>query len=103
MTVLFRPIQVMFNNVDMINVVTNSNHEERTIPLGYYTIDEIIVILSIMTDSTFSISTKVSSYGCIWIQFPHNRLHQCSGHSRNPRFGRTNGHSTCFVQWIECD
>ena len=74
MTVLFRPIQVMFNNVDMINVVTNSNDKERTIPLGYYTIDEIIVILSIMTDSTFSISTKVSSYGCIWIQFPHNRL-----------------------------
>ena len=74
MTVLFRPIQVMFNNVDMINVVTNSNDEERTIPIGYYTIDEIIVILSIMTDSTFLISSKVSSYGCIWIQFPHNRL-----------------------------
>ena len=34
MTVLFRPIQVMFNNVDMINVVTNSNDKERTIPLG---------------------------------------------------------------------
>ena len=33
----------------------------------------------------------------------HNRFHQCSGHSRNPRFGRTNGHSTCFVQWIERD
>ena len=64
----------MFNNVDMINVVTNSNDEERTIPIGYYTIDEIIVILSIMTDSTFLISSKVSSYGCIWIQFPHNRL-----------------------------
>ena len=74
MTVLFRPIQVMFNNVDMINVVTNSNGEERTIPIGYYTIDEIIVILSTMTDSTFLISSKVSSYGCIWIQFPHNRL-----------------------------
>ena len=24
-----------------------------------------------MTDTTFSISTKASSYGCIWIQFPH--------------------------------
>ena len=24
-----------------------------------------------MTDSTFSISTKASSYGCIWIQSPH--------------------------------
>ena len=71
MTVLFRPIQVMFNNVDMINVVTNSNDKERTIPIGYYSIDEIIVILSIMTDSTFSISTKASSYGCIWIQYPH--------------------------------
>ena len=34
MTVLFRPIQVIFNNVDMINVVTNSNDKERTIPLG---------------------------------------------------------------------
>ena len=34
MTVLLRPNLVMFNNVDMINVVTNSNDEERTIPLG---------------------------------------------------------------------
>ena len=58
----------MFNNVDSTNVVTNSNDEERTTPLGYYSIGEIIVILSIMTDSTFSISTKASSYGCIWIQ-----------------------------------
>ena len=24
-----------------------------------------------MTDTTFSISTKASSYGCIWIQLPH--------------------------------
>ena len=24
-----------------------------------------------MTDTTFSISTKASSYGCIWIKFPH--------------------------------
>ena len=33
-TVLFRLHKVIFNNVDMINVVTNSNDEERTIPLG---------------------------------------------------------------------
>ena len=40
-------------------------------PSWYYTIDEIIAMLSIMTDSMFSISTKASSYGCIWIQSPH--------------------------------
>ena len=30
----------------------------------------------------------------------HHRSHQCPGYSRDPRFGRTNGHSTCFVQSI---
>ena len=34
MTALLRPNLVMFNNVDMIIVVTNSNDDERTIPLG---------------------------------------------------------------------
>ena len=28
-------------------------------------------MLNTMTDTMFSISTKASSYGCIWIQFPH--------------------------------
>ena len=46
MTVLFRPNQVMFNNVDSTNVVTNSNDEELTIPHGYYTIGQIIAILN---------------------------------------------------------
>ena len=103
MTVLFTPNQVMFNNVDSTNVVTNSNDEELTIPPGYYTIGQIIAILNTMTDTMFSISTKASSYGCIYIQSTHHRFHQCSGYSRNSRFGRTNGHSTCFVLWIECD
>ena len=71
MTVLFRPSLVMFNNVDSTNVVTNSNDEEVTIPPGYYSIGEIIAILNTMTDTTFSISTKASSYRCIWIQSPH--------------------------------
>ena len=71
MTVLFRPNQVMFNNVDSTNVVTNSNDEELTIPPGYYTIGQIIAILNTMTDTTFSISTKASSYGCIYIQSTH--------------------------------
>ena len=72
-TVLFRPNQggSMFNNVDTTNVVTNTNDEEVTIPPGYYTIGEIIAILNTMTNTTFSISTKASSYGCIWIQSPH--------------------------------
>ena len=46
MTILFRPNQVMFNNVDSTNVVTNSNDEELTIPHGYYTIGQIIAILN---------------------------------------------------------
>ena len=71
MTVLFRSNQVMFNNVDSTNVVTNSNDEELTIPPGYYTIGQIIAILNTMTDTTFSISMKASSYGCIYIQYPH--------------------------------
>ena len=71
MTVLFIPNQVMFNNVDSTNGVTNSNDEELTIPPGYYTIGQIIAILNTMTDTTFSLSTKASSYGCIYIQYPH--------------------------------
>ena len=62
----------MFNNVDTTNVVINSNDEEITVfPLAYYSIGEIIAIPNTMTDSTFSISTKASSYGCIWIHSPH--------------------------------
>ena len=72
MTVLFTPNQVMFNNVDSTNVVTNTNDEELTIPPGYYTIGQIIAILNTMTDTMFSISTKASSYGCIYIQSTHN-------------------------------
>ena len=61
----------MFNNLDSMNVVTNSNDKELTIPPGYYTIGQIIVILNIMIDTMFSISTKASSYGCIYIQSTH--------------------------------
>ena len=68
MTVLFRPNQVMFNNMNTINVDTNTNNEEITIPLGYLTIAEIIAMLSTMIDTMFSISGKASSYGCVWIQ-----------------------------------
>ena len=71
MTVLFTPNQVMFNNVDFTKVITISNDKELTIPPGYYTIGQIIAILSTMTDTTFSISTKASSYGCIYIQSTH--------------------------------
>ena len=76
MTVLFRPkdAQAMFNNVDTTNVITNSNNETVTIPAGYYTISEIIALLNTMTDTTFSISTNASSFGCIWIQSPHTQL-----------------------------
>ena len=54
-----KPNQGMFNNVDSTNVVTNTNDEEVTIPPGYYSIGEIIVILNTMTDSTLSISTRI--------------------------------------------
>ena len=55
--------------MDFTNVFTNSNDKEITIPPGYYTIGEINVILNTMTDTTFSISTKASSYGYFWNQF----------------------------------
>ena len=62
----------MFNNVDTINVVTNSNGEEVTISLGYYTLSEIIAILNTMKNTSFYISTMDTSYWCIWIQFPYS-------------------------------
>ena len=66
-TVLFRPNQVMFNNVDTINVVTNNGGEEVTISPGYYTLSEIIAILNTMTNTSFSISTMDTSYEYIFI------------------------------------
>ena len=103
-TVLFQPNQVMFDNVDSTtNIVTNTDDEKRMIPPNYYTIGVIIVLLNTITDTPISISTKASNYGCIWIQAPYNRFHQCSRYSRNPRFGRVYGHSTCFVLWIKRD
>ena len=70
-TVLFTPNQVMFNNVDTNNVVTNSGGEEVTIFPGFYSIGEIIAFLNTMNNTTFSISTMTTSYGCIWIQSQH--------------------------------
>ena len=64
--------QVIFNNIDTTNEVTNSNDEEVAIPPGYYSIDEIIPILNTMTDITFSIYAMAPSYGCIWIQSPYS-------------------------------
>ena len=70
-TVLFTLNQVMFNNVDSSNGVTNMNDEELTIPPGYYTIVQIIAILNIMTHTTFSIFTMASGYEGIFIQSTH--------------------------------
>ena len=56
----------MFNNVNTTNVVTNTNNVKRTTP-GFYTIAEIIAILNTITHTSFSISIKALSYGCIWI------------------------------------
>ena len=70
-TVLFWTSQVMFNNVDSTNVITNSDDEDVTIRPVYYTIGEINAIPNPMTDTTFSISIKASSCECIWIQFLH--------------------------------
>ena len=72
MTVLFKPNQVMFNNVNSINVVTNINGEEVTISPGYYTLTEIIAILNTMINTAFSISTMDTSYECIWIHSPYS-------------------------------
>ena len=68
------PSQFMFNNVNSTTyVVTNTNDEEVRIPTGYYTIGETIAILNTLSIvTTFSISTKASSYGCIWIQSSHS-------------------------------
>ena len=70
MSILFKPTQggAMFNNVDQVNVVTNTNGESVTIDAGYYTLSEIIAILNTMSNTTFSISTMATSYGSIWIQ-----------------------------------
>ena len=65
-TVLFWTSQVMFNNVDSTNVITNSDDEDVTIRPVYYTIGEINAIPNPMTDTTFSISIKASSCECIW-------------------------------------
>ena len=58
--ILLRPNQVMFSNVDTINVVTNSGGEEVTISPVYYTLSEIIAILNTMTNTSFSISTMAT-------------------------------------------
>ena len=68
MTVLFWSVEVIFNNVNSTNVVTNTNDKEVTIPPGCYTIGKIISMLNTMTNTVFSISGKASSYGCVWIQ-----------------------------------
>ena len=50
--------QTMFSNVESTtNVVTNTNDEQRTIPPGYYTIGDIIVMLNAITHSPFSMYT----------------------------------------------
>ena len=74
MSILFKPIQgqAMFNNVDQVNVVTNTNGESVTIDAGYYTLSEIIAILNTMSNTTFSISTMATSYGSIWIKSPYS-------------------------------
>ena len=74
MSLLFKAIQgaAMFNNVDQVNVVTNTNGESVTIDAGYYTLSEIIAILNTMSNTTFSISTMATSYGSIWIQSPYS-------------------------------
>ena len=60
-TVLFRPNQVIFNNVDFTNVVTNSNDEDVTICPVYYSIGEIIAMLNLMTHTRFLIFSIASS------------------------------------------
>ena len=92
----------MFNNVNTTNVVTNTNNDKRTSP-GYCTIAENIAYLNTITHTSFSISTSFE----LWMSLDPGSIlhpfHQCNEHSRNPRIGRTNGHSTCFVLWIKRD
>ena len=71
---LYYPVQTLSSHVQQywfFQWVRNTNDKERIIPPGYYTIGETIAMLNTMTDTTFSISTKASSNGCIWIQSPH--------------------------------
>ena len=103
-TVLFWPNHVNNNKVYTTNVISNSNDDDVPIPPGYYTIAEIIAILNSVINTRFSTSTKASSYGCICFLIPtFHWFHLCSRYSRNPRFGKTNRHSTRFVLWIERD
>ena len=94
--------QFMFNNVDSTTyVVTNTNDEEVRIPTGYYTIGETIVILNTTADTPYLPRIRImvaSGFNPLTL----HPFHQCSGYSRDPRFGRTNGHSICFVQSIIC-
>ena len=103
MTVLFRPNQVMFNNVDMTNVVTNSGGKEVTIPPGFYSIGEIIAMLNTMNNTSFSFYNGHELWVYLDIIPTLHRFHQCPGYSRNPRFRRTNDCITRFILWIECD
>ena len=75
MTILFTPNQVMFNNVDSTNVVTNSNDEEITIPPGYYTIGQIIVILNTMTDYILDIYKGFELWVYLYPIYTHHRFH----------------------------
>ena len=70
-TVPFTPNKGIFNNVDITNVITNSDDEEVTICPGYYSIGEINAIPTPITPTRFLIFSKASSCECIWIQFPH--------------------------------
>ena len=66
-TDLFRSNQVMFNNVNTTNVVTNISDEEQTFPPGFYTMAEIIAMLNTMTVTVLSIFTKATDIRETWI------------------------------------
>ena len=103
-TVLFRPNQVMFNNVDSTNVITNSNEEEVTIPPGYSRSVRSLPssTLWLKPRSPYLRMLRVMNIS-IFSPLTHHRFHQCSRYLKKPRIRRTNIHANCFVLCIECD
>ena len=68
MKVLLKPINnLIFNNIDQTNMVSNDKGESVTFEKGFYSLSQIIDILNTMMYSQFSLSNDVDRFGCIHI------------------------------------
>ena len=71
---LYYPVQTLSSHVQQywfFQCSENHQWQEASNPSCIIQGGEIIAMLNTMTDTPFSISTKASSNGCIWIQSPH--------------------------------